>query len=85
MGEQRSQANHKYITQNTGERSTRLLGLLLDLLLLVVEEDEREDADPGHHAERAGVVWEGGHDEPLVLVVTERDNRNLIRNKVRSV
>ena len=79
MGERSQKTNHKYITQNNHKRSAELLGLLLDLLLLVVEEDEREDADPGHHAEGAGVVGEGRHDKPLVLVVTERDNRNLIR------
>ena len=42
-----------------------------------MEEHEREDADPGHHAEGAGVVGEGGHDEPLVLIVTQRDNGDL--------
>ena len=42
-----------------------------------MEEHECKDADSGHHAEGAGVVGEGGHDETLILVVTERDNRNL--------
>ena len=55
----------------------KLFCLLLDLLLLEVEEDEAEDADPGHHAEGAGVVGEGGHDEPLILIVTQWNNRNL--------
>ena len=49
----------------------KLFCLFLDLLLLEVEEDEAEDADPGHHAEGAGVVGEGGHDEPLILIVTQ--------------
>ena len=55
----------------------KLFCLLLDLLLLEVEEDEAEDADPGHHAEGAGVVGEGGHDKPLILIVTQWNNRNL--------
>ena len=55
----------------------KLFCLLLDLLLLEVEEDEAEDADPGHHAEGAGVVGEGGHDEPLILIVAQWNNRNL--------
>ena len=55
------------------------LGFLLDLLFLIVEEHHGENTDAGHHAEGRGVVRVGGGDEPLVLVMTEWDHRDLNR------
>jgi len=45
----------------------RLFGLGLDWVFLIVEEDEAEDKDSDHHAERRRVVRSGREDEPLVL------------------
>jgi hypothetical protein len=39
------------------------------LLCAVVEEHEAEEEEAEHHAERAGVVWVGCWDKPLVLRV----------------
>ena len=57
--------------------TSRLLGLLDHILLFVVEEDQGEDEDSSHHAERGGVVGVSLPNEPLVLVVAERDYRDL--------
>ena len=54
-----------------------LLSLLNHILLLVVEEDQGEDEDSGHHAEGRGVVGVGLPNEPLVLVMAQRDHRDL--------
>lgn len=54
-----------------------LLSLLHHILLLVVQEDQGEDKHTGHHAESRGVVGVGLPDEPLVLVVAQRDHRDL--------
>ena len=42
-----------------------------------MEEDQGEDEDSGHHAEGRGVVGVGLPNEPLVLVVAQRDHRDL--------
>ena len=42
-----------------------------------MEEDQGEDEDSSHHAERGGVVGVSLPNEPLVLVVAERDYRDL--------
>ena len=40
-------------------------------LIAVVQEHKGEHKDAEHHAEGGCVVRVGGHDEPLVLVVTQ--------------
>ena len=55
----------------------RLLSLLDHILLFVMEEDQGEDKDSSHHAEGGGVVGVSLPNEPLVLVVAERDHRDL--------
>ena len=42
-----------------------------------MEEDQGEDEDSSHHAEGGGVVGVSLPNEPLVLVVAERDHRDL--------
>ena len=42
-----------------------------------MEEDQGEDKDSSHHAEGGGVVGVSLPNEPLVLVVAERDYRDL--------
>ena len=42
-----------------------------------MEEDQGEDEDSSHHAEGGGVVGVSLTNEPLVLVVAERDYRDL--------
>ena len=42
-----------------------------------MEEDQGEDEDSSHHAERGGVVGVSLTNEPLILVVAERDHRDL--------
>ena len=65
------------ITKKEIEAKNRLLGLLDHILLFVMEEDQGEDEDSSHHAEGGGVVGVSLPNEPLVLVVAERDHRDL--------
>ncbi len=55
----------------------QLIGLLLGLVLLQMEKNEAEQEEPGHHAERGGVVRVRRLDKPLVLVVGQRTHREL--------
>ena len=65
------------ITKKKIEAKNRLLSLLDHIVLFVMEEDQGEDEDSSHHAEGGGVVGVSLPDEPLVLVVTKRDHRDL--------
>ena len=56
-----------------------LLFFLLDLLLFVVEENNGKDKDTSHHTKGGSVVRVGRYDEPFVLVMSERNHRNLIK------
>ena len=65
------------ITKRKSKLESRLLSLLDHILLFVMEEDQGEDEDSSHHAEGRGVVGVSLPNEPLVLVVAERDHRDL--------
>ena len=65
------------ITKRKSKLKSRLLGLLDHIVLFVMEEDQGEDEDSSHHAEGGGVVGVSLPNEPLVLVVAERDHRDL--------
>ena len=65
------------IAKRKSKLKSRLLGLLDHIVLFVMEEDQGEDEDSSHHAERGGVVGVSLTNEPLILVVAERDHRDL--------
>ena len=43
----------------------------------MVKLDEREEEDAEHHRKGAGVVWESGRNESIILCVLQRTHRHL--------